>query len=124
MKKILLFILILFLNTSCLAEWNSWQDRDKALFVASEVAILADWATTRYATRNWNNTTYHETNPILGQRPSTSFIDFYMMTLLLSNYYITDRLSDEIKPYYLTFRIAIHGYAAHRNMQINWHMRF
>lgn len=122
MRK-LIFILLLW-AAPVRAEWSSWDSDTRALFVASTVAIAADWATTRYGvTHGFPNNTY-ETNPILGRYPSRDRVDLYMIGILISNYYITDWLPPQYRNFYLGWRTIEHGTAAHGNVQLGWKMQF
>lgn len=121
--RTLLFIVCLW-AAPVRAEWSSWDSDTRALFVASTVAIAADWATTRYGvTHGFPNNTY-ETNPILGRYPSRDRVDLYMIGILVSNYYITDWLPPQYRGFYLTWRTATHGFAAHNNVQLGWKIEF
>ena len=121
--RVLILILVLWATPVC-AEWRDWSRDTQALFVASNVAIVADWATTRYGvTHGFPNNTY-ETNPILGRYPSRDRVDLYMIGILVSNYYITDWLSPQYRGFYLTWRTIEHGTAAHGNVQLGWKMQF
>ncbi len=118
-------IIFAVLTTNCYAGWESWSDSDRKLFVASQVAITADWATTRYGARRRDDLPgLHETNLILGPYPSVSRIDLYFVTMLVSNYYIADMIPAEDRKFYFTIRTLSHGLAARHNVQVGWQMRF
>ena len=126
MLRAIITSILLLTSSTCYAEWSDWQDHDKALFVASSVAMTADWATTRSYARNWS--AYpgtRETNPILGSYPSTTKVDVYFVVLLVSNYYITDLLPDNaVRSIYLTVRTYDHASAARHNLSLGWQLRF
>ena len=129
MQKILSVLLLFFvLIKSSHAEWENWKEQDRYLFVASEVAMMADWATTRYGVRHFKDThyNYYETNFMLGKYPSMKTVDIYMTTMLVSNYYIADWIPDKdnYRSFYLGFRTLDHGLAARHNLQFGWHLRF
>lgn len=105
------------------AGWNEWDSTDQALFVASSLAITADWATTRYGVRSPVKGVY-ETNPILGKYPTTSKVDAYFILLLATNYIAADLMPNEYRGLYLTVRTTSHGYAASKNIELGWRMRF
>jgi len=124
MKKIIIIILTLF-SLNCNAEWEQWSDFDKKLFVASQIAIIADWSTTRYGTRHYNDLpNIKETNIIVGPYPSTNTVDIYCVVLLVSNYYIADNLGPDNRTFYLSVRTLAHGLAARHNVMMGWQMRF
>jgi hypothetical protein len=121
MKVVLLFFLF-FINPAY--AWSDWDSTDKTLFVASSVAMTADWATTRYAARSdWPGGLY-EINPILGKYPHQDKVDLYFVALLVSNYFIADYLKGDMRRWYLTIRIASHGQAANNNINLGMEIRF
>jgi hypothetical protein len=124
MKKIIT-IIIAFISLNCHAGWDDWSDFDKKLFVASQLAITADWATTRYGSRHFDDMPGHkESNMILGPYPSTRKVDLYFVGMLVSNYYIADYVDPKWRGFYLTIRTVSHGTAASHNASLGWHMRF
>jgi hypothetical protein len=122
MKKIIFILLCAFSTvTNVSAEWT---DTDEKLYIASQLAIMADWTTTRYAARhNFPNNTY-ETNIILGRRPSVAKVDLYCIGLLATNHLIANAMPDNVRGYYFTFKIAAHGAASIHNVQAGWQMKF
>jgi hypothetical protein len=36
------------------ADWDKWSELDRKIYVASQVAIVADWTTTRYGSKYRN----------------------------------------------------------------------
>jgi hypothetical protein len=126
LQKILVSLILIFTFSISHAEWQDWSTTDRSLFVASQLAITADWATTRYGARHQIINTW-ETNPVLGKYPSTAIVDLYFIGLLVSNYYIADWVDDDYRGLYLSFRTITHGYAASHNTQnpvVGWRMRF
>jgi len=123
MRNIVCLLLLLF-SAHVHADWDDWTQETKTLFVASQLAITADWATTRNAARqDWPNGTY-ETNIILGHYPSTDKVDLYAIALLVSNYYITDWLPPNRRSIYLTIRTISHGAAAAHNVSLGFRLSF
>jgi len=121
MRALLLSLLLLV--PSAAWAWEDWDLETKTMFVASSIAITADWATTRNMTHRYDEG-YRELNPILGDYPSTSQVDAYMIGMLVTNYFITDWLPKEHRIFYLSYRTVTHGAAAHNNMQIGLHLKF
>lgn len=105
--------------------WSNWTEDEKKLFVASNIAMIADWTTTRYASRNFHNLpgTY-EKNKILGKYPTTKEVDVYFLFLLASNYYIANYFESNYRGFYLFVRTTTHGYAAMNNVELGWKLRF
>jgi hypothetical protein len=124
MKKIIITI-IAFISLNCHAGWDDWSDFDKKLFVASQIAITADWATTRYGSRHYAELPHlKESNVILGPYPSTRKVDLYFVGMLVSNYYIADYVDSKNRTFYLTIRTVAHGAAAINNVNFGWQMKF
>jgi hypothetical protein len=124
MHKIIITI-IAFVSLQCHAGWDDWSDTDKKLFVASQIAITADWATTRYGSRHFDSmSSNRESNILLGLEPSTKKVDLYFIGLLATNYYITDWMPSESRGFYLSVRTVSHGIAAKHNASVGWYMRF
>ena len=121
MKRYLLLIVLLF-SSSANAEWDIWTENEQRMFVASNIAIVADWATTRNMTSRWNEG-YYEKNVVLGPYPSRDRVDLYFIGMLVSNYYFTD-WSGKYRIYYTFARTATHGYAAINNHNIGLRLSF
>ena len=121
MKKILFILLCVIAAPLAKADWS---ETDEKLYIASQLAIMADWSTTRYAARhNFPNGTY-ESNIILGPRPSVAKVDLYCIGLLATNHLMANAMSDDRRSFYFTFRIIAHGAASIHNMQVGWQMKF
>lgn len=104
--------------------WQDWTKTDQQLFVASSIAITADWATTRWAARNnWPNNTY-EKNPLMGSYPTVSRVDNHFIVVLISNYVITDLLPKGSRTAYLTVRTVQHAHVTQRNIEMGWQIKF
>ena len=124
MKKLLTTFILLFSSYSW-GDWNNWSDTDKKMFIASNVAIAADWLTTRnFAGHKELHPGTYETNPIIGKYPSQERVDLYFIGIVVSNYYIADWLPKELRGFYLGVRTGAHGTAAISNMNLGWKMEF
>ena len=125
MRVLIAVLFGLFLN-NCYAGWDNWSDDDRKLFIASNIAIVADWGTTLDIARN--PTKYTEVGPIarnvIGEHPSVSGVNLYFIARTILNYYTTDRLQDDYRRYYLIFTIVDHGAAAIHNYQIGLRIKF
>jgi hypothetical protein len=123
--KILLLLAFVF-PTSSYAGYSDWNEDDKKLFIASNIAFALDWATTRrMADKNWPDGLY-ETNPILGRAPHSDAVDLYFIGMVISNYFITDIVPKEYRSKYLTIRIVTHGAAGINNhsLMVRHHINF
>ena len=118
MKKLLVSILMLFCCQAN-AEWTVDEDR---MFIASNIAIVADWATTRNMSQRYDEG-YYEKNNILGPYPSRDRVDIYFIGLLATNYYVADYFG-KYKIYYFAYRTVEHGSAAVNNVNIGLRLHF
>jgi hypothetical protein len=124
MKTIFLSLLLTLLSHGTAAAWQDWSKTDQQMFVASSIAITADWATTRGAARsNWPNGTY-EKNYVMGRYPSVRTVDAYFVAMLITNYIIADQLPEQYRGLYFTVRTVTHGSAALGNIELGWRMNF
>ena len=113
--KKLVFAILVFTSVTCRADWDSWSDINKKLFIASETAILADWATTRSAAQNWDACGCRELNPLLGPNPSVNRVDIVELGMAVATYFIADHLPEEHRNWYLGLITVLHGAAAANN---------
>jgi hypothetical protein len=124
MKAMLLSLLLTILTITPAWAWQDWSKSDQQMFVASSIAITADWMTTRWAAdNNWPNGTW-EKNYVMGRHPSVDTVDTYFVVMLISNYIIADALPERYRSFYFTFRTVTHGSAALGNVELGWRMRF
>lgn len=121
MKNIVLSI-ILLVSSSAFAQWATWTQDEQKMFVASNIAIVADWITTRNMTSRWGEG-FYEKNPILGPYPSRDRVDIYMIGMLVSNYYLTD-WAGKYRIYYSVARTAVHGSSAVNNYRVGLRLHF
>ncbi len=104
--------------------WSGWSDTDRALLVASNIALAADWASTRNAARqDWPGGLF-EQNFILGRYPHQDKVDLYFIALIATNYLIADNLSTGKRKFYLSIRAITHAHAAHNNVQLGMEIKF
>jgi len=117
MLRHFLYLLFLLPITSN-AEYKDWSETDQRWFIASNIAMGLDWATTRkISEKNWPNGIY-ETNLILGKKPTKGQLDLYFITNIIANYYITDYISPSRRGNYLKVRTIAHGAAGISNYNL------
>lgn len=108
------------------AGYNDWKDEDKKLFIASNMAIALDWATTRDMSKRYNEG-YREVGPIVkaigGEQPKTSTVDLYFIARLAANYLLADYLTEYKKPY-LIMTTVTHTAAGVNNLSIGLKVNF
>lgn len=126
--KALLLALALFISTNASAGCSMLSEEDQKWFIASNVAIFADWQTTRDIVRQADKG-YHEAGPIakkvMGVHPTYTSVDSYMAARFLINYYIACQLENsDMKHMYLIVTTASHGLAATSNYNIGLRIRF
>ena len=126
MKALLLVLALLCGNAS--AGCSMLSEEDQKWFFASNVAIFADWQTTRDIVRQADKG-YYEAGPIakrvIGPHPTYTGVDTYMAARFLVNYYMACQLENsEFKHTYLIVTTASHGLAATNNYRIGLRIRF
>ena len=109
-------------STVAQAAWDDWSNDDQRMFIASNVALTADWITTRDLTRRYDEG-YFETNRILGTYPSSDRVDLYFTGMIIANYFIADYF-EKCRIYYLFIRTGQHGSAATNNINIGLQLKF
>jgi hypothetical protein len=103
--------------------WSDWTPEQRNWYVASNVAIMADWSTTRDLSRRYHEG-YHEINPVLGRRPSTSEVDQYFIGAIIAHYFIADWLPNQHRTFYLKTVTVVEGALVAHNLSIGLHLRF
>lgn len=85
------------------AEWESWNDLDKALLTASTGLLALDWLQTRQIAENrhpgydfygnqHSGFNFYEKNPLLGAHPSLHKVNVYFGSAIGLNYFVADSL--------------------------------
>lgn len=105
------------------AQWNSWTAEQRQWYLASNVLLMADWATTRDMTRRYDEG-FRERNILLGHQPSRDKLDLYFVTVLVGHYFATDWLSSKNRDIYLMGITVIEGAAVANNLSIGLRLRF
>lgn len=128
MKSFILAI-VLLLSGSAIAGCAALNEEDRNLFIASNIAIFADWQTTRDMARRPLNEGYKEVGPVakalIGTHPSAQSVDAYIAARFLANYYLACRVENsEFKHLYLIVTTTSHGLAAVNNYNIGLRIRF
>lgn len=121
MIKTLFFIFLLFSNN--VLAWDNWSEEKQNWFVASNVAIAADWLLTRDATERWDEG-YKEKNPILGSHPNKGELNTYMLGRVIVNYLLAEHLPEDVDMFYLKMSTVAHGAAAVNNYAIGLRFNF
>ena len=121
--KLFVCILLMFSTSTVSAAWQDWSQEQQRWYVASNIDLLADWATTRDLSRRYDEG-YYERNVLLGRRPSTSTVDLYFVTGLIAHYFITDWVRDSNRTMYLKIVTAVEAGAAANNISIGLRLRF
>lgn len=120
MKKLLL-LFVAFANLAW-AESPAWTTQQQAWAATAGALMLADWATTRYATRHWDEG-YYESNPILGQHPHQDRVDLYFLLAIPAVYLAAD-VFPEHRVRILQAVSALELVAVGNNLRIGWKLNF
>jgi len=121
MKTILAFLF--FIVTNSALAWDSWTPEQRRWYMASNVLLVADWATTRDITRRYDQG-YYERNPILGRQPTKNQVDLYFFSALIGHYFLTDYLKNENRTIYLQIVTTVEGAVVANNLRIGLRLRF
>lgn len=96
-----LIFLIIFLPTTALAGddyvFRDWTKQDIALQATASLLHVADWMQTREIA---SNNEYIELNPILGEHPSQSEVNWFMGGMILGGWIVSDLLPPKWRRYY------------------------
>jgi len=80
-------------------------------------SMVADWSQTRWLSKN-HDKGYKETNPILGEYPSTRRVDLYFLSLL-SIQSLLNIYGNEYTKWHVNLSVLVtHGLAAKHNYSI------
>lgn len=116
LDKIIILLLILFIIgiafcSRCEAA-DPWSTQDKLLQGAVAVAVIGDWAQTRWMAErdwDWDRGKFEERNPILGKHPHRDRVDLIAGTGLILHTVVTHYLPAKYRPYWQGFFIFSHG---------------
>ena len=121
MQRMFILLSLLFLHLPANAE--EWDSTKKTMFVASNVAIVADWATTTNLTGRYSEG-YYEKNKILGRTPNKESVHMYFVARLITNYLLAKHLSKDWDIAYLGWTTVVHSSAAANNHSIGLRYKF
>lgn len=113
---------------SCVAlpkasNWSQWDTEKRTAFVASNIAIAADWGTTLNLTERYDEG-YYEKNNILGRTPSRGDVNNYFVAITILNYSMARYMQDPWDKWSLYFTTITHGEAAVGNIGIGLKVDF
>jgi hypothetical protein len=123
-KNIFISLLLAMFSSVARAGYDDWDNETKSLYVASNVLLLADWASTRHMVRQFPKGGYYENNIILGKYPSMTSVDLYFIGSMIANYYMVDNLSPKVGKWYLTGLIVLESSVVSRNLKIGLKINF
>lgn len=101
--------------------WERWDKQDKALFVASQALLVADWSQTRKIAKNPSE--YREYNIILGKHPSVDKVDAYFLSTMTLNYVLAAAFPEYRKDQFKVL-IGVETLVVHRNTTIGLSVGF
>ena len=120
LKKLFLFFIV-FANLS-FAETPAWTQEQQAWGATAGVLMLADWTTTRYGTRHWDEG-YYENNLILGKQPSTDRLNLYFLVAIPAVYLAADAFPEH-RTLILQIVSGLELAAVGNNLRIGWKLSF
>jgi hypothetical protein len=119
-KKLL--AILLWLPSASWA-WSNWTTEQQNWFLASNAAILGDWATTRNMTRRYAEG-YYERNPLLGRHPTTQAVDLHFVTWMVANYFAADYFQGRNRTLYLKVVTGMESALVINNLSIGLRLEF
>ena len=123
MRYITLIILLLLSLGAQAEPFEGWTTDEKTAFVASELAILADYKTTSslllYPSRG-----YYELNPIIGPQPSKQTLNLWFAGWMIGNYFISDYLGHDKRMTWLITLTVTESIEAGHNIMIGGSIKF
>jgi len=117
--KIILIVLALISTTT---QAEPWTAEERAWGVAAGTFLLADWATTRYGSRHWDEG-YYESNPVLGRHPHQDRVDLHFLIAIPAIYLFADYVPAYRREFLMAITAIELGYVAN-NLRIGWHIKF
>jgi len=120
LKKLLL-LFIAFANLAW-AETPAWTQEQQVWAATAGALMLADWATTRYGSRHWDEG-YYENNVLLGSHPSTSRVDLHFLLAIPAVYLAADAFP-EYRTLILQVISGVELIAVGNNLRIGWKLNF
>src|SRR5210317_1342179 len=121
MQRMFILLLLLIFTKGVSAE--EWDSTKKTMFIASNIAIVADWATTTNLTGRYSEG-YYEKNKILGKTPNKEAVHMYFVARLVSNYLLAEYLNNNLDIAYLGWTTIVHSSAAVNNHSIGLRYKF
>ena len=103
--------------------WSQWDTNKRTAFVASNIAIAADWGTSLNLTERYDEG-YWEKNKILGRTPSRGDVNKYFIAKTMLNYNMARYMQEPWDTWSLYFTTIAHGKAANDNIGIGLKVDF
>ena len=122
MKHLITIFLLLISLSAQAAPFDGWTDNEKAVFVASELALLADYKSTSSVL--YPDQGYREMNPFLGQQPGHDRLTAYFLTYMIGNYFMADYLGHNDRMRWLLTLTIVESIAAGHNVSIGAKINF
>ena len=121
MQRMFILLSLLFLHLPANAQ--EWDNNKKTMFVISNIAIVADWATTTNLSSRYSEG-YYEKNKILGRTPNKEAVHMYFVARIVTNYLLAKHLYKDWDIAYLGWTTVVHGSAAATNIGIGLKFKF
>jgi len=122
-KKLLLCLL--FIGSAQAEPFDGWTDEEKTWFVASEVAQVIDYQTTRnFLYQQPASKGYYEANPIIGPHPSPNRLAAFEVGTLIGSYFFADWLDHDKRLNWLKWHTTIEFIVIGHNLSIGAEIKF
>jgi hypothetical protein len=120
LKKILLILLAV--ANFAWAETTDWTADQRIWAATAGTLLLADWATTRYGSRHWDQG-YYETNVLLGSQPSTQRVDLHFLMFVPAIFLLADSFPEQ-RELILKIVSGVELVAVGNNLHVGWKINF
>ena len=112
MKWLLTFLLVL--SNAVHAENTPWSTSEKALFATYTALSIADWKQTKSFP---DYPGIYETNPLLGENPSSKKVDLFFLANIAAVYLISDYANEHRTTFLVVSNVGRAAFV-HRNLSL------
>jgi len=125
--KVIFCIIMCFFGLTARGATDPWTEDQRLWAVAAVSSNIGDWATTRWASRHWNDQASNtvETNRFLGNYPSTRQVDNYFLVMIPLELFLVDQMPSEYRKTILQIITVVEiGAIANNTIRIGWRLEF
>lgn len=121
--RYIILVILLVLSLNAYAEpFEGWTTEEKSWFVASEIALLADYKTSSSVLIPEQG--YREMNPFIGPTPSQQRLNLWFAGWMIGNYFIADNLDHDKRLQWMIVLTVVETAASANNISIGARIKF